>query len=125
MSLRPFVIIFFLMSLVAIAGTTFRKEASAINKTYRWTGAWMPMRLSAGDGVTELDTKIGRFIHFPDKGAYLNAIQNIHKKFPGSAPWATWTASDLSRAIPQGTSLTEEQHNAYLSLMDQHGIEVF
>ena len=98
---------------------------SSIKRTYRWTGAWMPMRISAGDGITELDDKIGRFIHFPDKGAYVKAIQTINKKFPGSKPWATWTVGDLSRAIPQGKVLTDEQHEAHLSLMDQQGIEIF
>jgi hypothetical protein len=122
---RPFAIVFSLVSLLAISGTNFRKDVNTIKRNYRWTGAWMPMRLSAGDGITELDTKIGRFIHFPEEGAYLKAIRNIHKKFPGSTPWATWTVSDLSRAIPQGTTLTDNQHEAYLSLMDQHGIEVF
>jgi hypothetical protein len=98
---------------------------SDLKRTYQWTGAWMPMRVSAGDGITALDSKIGRFIHFPKKQAYLNAIQNINKKFPGSAPWATWTVGDLSRAIPVGTTLTDAQHEAYLSLMDQNGVQVF
>jgi len=124
MSLRPLVIIFLSVSLLVISGGNLRKDVNA-KRTYRWTGAWIPMRLSAGDGITELDTKIGRFIHFPDNSAYLNAIKNINKKFPGSNPWVTWTVGDLSRAIPQGTTLTDKQHEAYLSLMDQHDIEVF
>lgn len=92
---------------------------------YRWTGAWMPMRTSAGDGITELDIKIGQFTHFTEEKSYLNAVRTIHKKFPGSAPWVTWTVSDLSRAIPSGSNLTEAQHDAYLSLMDREGITVF
>jgi hypothetical protein len=98
---------------------------AALKRTYRWTGAWMPMRISAGDSVTALEKKIGRFIHFQENEAYLNAIQNINKQFPGSAPWATWTVGDLSRAIPAGTPLTDIQHEAYLSLMDEHGVQVF
>jgi hypothetical protein len=109
---------------------TFNSPRATFNtkdaqNSYRWTGAWMPMRISASDGITELDTKIGRFIHFPENNSYLNAIRNINKKFPGSSPWATWTVSDLSRAIPVGTNLTDAQHEAYLSLMDENGIKVF
>ncbi|HTF17638.1 MAG TPA: hypothetical protein VK658_06175 [Chryseolinea sp.] len=92
---------------------------------YKWTGAWIPTRVSAGDGITELDTKIGRFINLPDKQSYLNVISNINRKFPGSTPWATWTVGDLSRAIPAGQNLSDEQHEAYLSFMDEKGITIF
>lgn len=96
-----------------------------LKRTFQWTGTWMPMRISAGDGITELDTKIGRFTHFLEKQSYLNAIRNINGKFPGSAPWTTWTVGDLSRATPAGTNLTDAQHEEYLSLMDKHDIKVF
>lgn len=83
------------------------------------------MRTSAGDGITELDDKIGRFTHFPQKDSYLKAVNNIHNRFPQSTPWVTWTVGDLSRAIPAGTNLSDEQHEAYLTLMDQQNITVF
>ena len=108
-----------------VKGSVSYDEAVDPKRTYRWTGAWMPMRVSAGDGITALDTKIGRFIHFPEKHAYLNAIRKINGKFPGSAPCATWTVGDLSRAIPVGTNLTDAQHEEYLSLMDEHDIQVY
>lgn len=94
-------------------------------KQYKWSGAWIPTRISAGDGITELDTKIGRFITLPDKQSHLNLIRNINKKFPGSKPWATWTVGDLSRAIPTGQTLSDKQHEAYLSCMDEQGITIF
>lgn len=93
--------------------------------SYRWAGVWIPMRVSAGDGVTKLDTKIGRFIHFDEARSYVNAVQNAHQKFPGASAWATWVVSDLSHAIPSGTNLTLAQHDAYLSAMDEKGIDVY
>lgn len=30
---------------------------------YRYAGAWQPSRISAADGITELDIKIGKFIN--------------------------------------------------------------
>lgn len=98
---------------------------AAAQSRYKWTGAWIPTRLSAGDGITELDIKIGRFITLPDKESHLNVISKINSKFPGSTPWATWTVGDLSRAIPAGQSLSDEAHEAYLSLMDEKGITIF
>lgn len=92
---------------------------------YTWTGAWIPTRVSAGDGITELDTKIGRFITLPDRKSHLNLINNISKRFPGSKPWTTWTVGDLSHAIPTGRNLTDEQHEEYLSFLDQQHVAVF
>jgi hypothetical protein len=107
------------------AAPTSDRAQVRVRRTYQWTGAWMPMRISAGDGVTELDTKIGRLIHFAENTAYLNAIRNINGKFSGSKKWVTWTVGDLTRAIPAGTNPTDTQHEAFLSLMDQHDIQVF
>ncbi len=85
----------------------------------------MPMRISAGDGVTKLDDKIGRFQYFPETQSYVNAVKKINSKFPGSRAWATWTVGDLSRAIPSGSNPTDAQHEAFLTLMDQQGVAVF
>jgi hypothetical protein len=116
----------FIFALVALAShPVFGQPVSDNKQSYTWTGAWMPMRISAGDGITELDTKIGRFIHFTKQEHYLNAIRNINGKFPGSTPWITWTVGDLTRATPAGTVLTDQQHEEYLSLMDKHNIRVF
>lgn len=108
--------------LLAVASTAYKPLATP---AFKWTGAWIPTRISAGDGITELDIKIGRFINLPDPQSHFNLINNISKRFPGSAPWATWTVSELSRAIPAGQNLTEAQHEAYLSAMDQQGISIF
>ena len=98
---------------------------AAQSNGYKWTGAWIPTRISAGDGVTDLEIKIGRFITLPDKQSHLNVISSINKKFPGSNPWATWTVGDLSRATPTGQTLSDAEHEAYLSLMDEKGITIF
>jgi hypothetical protein len=81
--------------------------------------------ISAADGITELDTKIGRFITLPDRKSHLNLINNIHKRFPDSKPWTTWTVGDLSHAIPAGHGLTDTQHEEYLSFLDQQQVTVF
>src|SRR5690349_10787162 len=100
-------------------------SVEAQQKQYTWTGAWIPTRVSAADGITELDTKIGRFINLPDRQSHLNLISNINKKFPGSAAWATWTVGDLTRAIPSGETLSDAEHESYLTAMDQKGITIF
>ncbi|MEJ1239664.1 hypothetical protein WBG78_16125 [Chryseolinea sp. T2] len=100
-------------------------SAEAQQKQYKWTGAWIPTRVSAADGITELDTKIGRFINLPDKQSHVNLISNINKKFPGSAAWATWTVGDISKAIPSGETLSDAAHESYLTAMDEKGITIF
>ncbi|RAW01651.1 hypothetical protein [Pseudochryseolinea flava] len=113
------------VGITMLSAFVFDSRISQNKTTYRWTGAWMPMRISAADGVTALDTKIGHFTHLDKKQSYLNAVSNIHKKFPTSQPWVTWTVSDLARAIPVGQNLSDAQHDQYLSAMDEHKVAVF
>lgn len=91
---------------------------------FKWTGAWQPTRKSATDGITELDIKIGNFITL-DKESLARVIFNVNNKFPGSKPWATWAVGDLSRLTPTGQSLSLQQHEEYLTHMDQLGVIVF
>ncbi|MGC3944434.1 MAG: hypothetical protein QM762_07940 [Chryseolinea sp.] len=101
------------------------ESSSGRAAAYTWSGAWIPTRISARDGITELDTKIGRFITLPDKQSHLNLIANINGKFPGSKPWATWTVGDLTRAIPSGETLSDAAHESYLAAMDEKGVAIF
>lgn len=92
---------------------------------FTWTGAWVPTRKSAGDGITKLDIKIGRFITLPDARSLANVIFNVNNKFPGTTPWATWAVGDLSKATPAYENLSEADHEKYLSYMDQLGVTIF
>jgi len=93
--------------------------------TFKWSGAWQPTRKSAGDGVTKLDIKIGTFINLPDPASLAKVIFHVNKKFPGSAPLATWAVGDLSKLTPAHKGLSAEEHEQYLSHMDQAGVTVF
>ncbi|MCF0069286.1 hypothetical protein LZD49_02310 [Dyadobacter sp. CY261] len=92
--------------------------------TFKWTGAWQPSRISAGDGITALDIKIGKFINLP-KEQLAQVIFNVNNRFPGSQPWSTWAVSDMSGLIPSHKGLTDEEHEAYLGYMDKLGVQVF
>lgn len=97
---------------------------SGVSRNFKWAGAWQPTRKSAGDGVTKLDVKIGRFITLP-KESLANVIFNVQNKFPGSAPWATWAVGDLSRITPAYEGISDAQHEAWLYYMDRLGVRVF
>ncbi|WP_315816113.1 hypothetical protein [Paraflavitalea speifideaquila] len=116
------------MALILIAAAFSKPSqlpAEPAKTHFTWTGAWQPTRKSAGDGITKLDTKIGQFITLPNKEAMAQVIFNIHHKFPGSAPWATWAVGDLSRATPAYAGISDETHEAWLSYMDRLGVKIF
>jgi hypothetical protein len=92
---------------------------------FSWSGAWQPVRKSAGDGVTKLDIKIGTFINLPDPALLAKVIFHVNKKFPHSKPFATWAVGDLSKLTPAHKGLSAEEHEAYLSHMDKAGVTVF
>lgn len=91
---------------------------------YRYTGAWQPSRISAGEGITELDIKIGKFINLP-KEQLSQVVFNVNRKFPGSKPWAFWAVGDMTGLTPAHQGLSDEQHEAYLNHMDKQGVTVF
>jgi hypothetical protein len=91
---------------------------------YKWTGAWQPSRISAADGITALDIKIGKFINLP-KEELAQVIFNVNNQFPGSRPWAFWAVGDMSGLTPAHNGLTDAEHEAYLNYMDLLGVAVF
>jgi hypothetical protein len=96
----------------------------AQSPAYKYTGAWQPSRISAADGITALDIKIGRFINLP-KEKLAHVIFNVNNRFPGSKAWSFWAVGDMTDLTPRHNGLTDEQHEAYLTYMDQLGVDVF
>ena len=91
---------------------------------YKWTGAWQPTRISSGDGITALDIKIGKFINVP-KQALAQVIFNVNNRFPGSKAWSTWAVGDMQNLTPGHNGLSDQQHEDYLTYMDELGVTVF
>ncbi len=94
-------------------------------KNYKWTGAWYFCRTSAADGITALATKIGYNTPLENSRAYLQAISNVNKQFPGSTAFTTLAVGDLSKLEPTAKSLSEQDQEAYLNVMDKMDIKVF
>jgi hypothetical protein len=90
---------------------------------FRWTGMRNPCKQSAEDGLdsSQLGRKIGRFVTLADHHAWAQAIFNVQNRFPQSTPWVTWSVGQ----VRDSESLTDEQHEAYLSHMDALGVAVF
>lgn len=96
----------------------------AAARSYTWTGMRAPCKVSAEDGLNEkqLGKKIGKFVPLASKDEWANAIFNVNNRFPGSKPWVTWAVGELKDAKPE---LTEQQHDEYLTAMDELGVEVY
>lgn len=107
-----------------LSSAFFNNSGTETAPAYHYTGAWQPGRISAGEGVTELDIKIGKFINLP-KEELSGVIFNVNNKFPGSKPWAFWAVGDMSGLTPSHQGLTDEQQEEYLSYMDKRGVTVF
>lgn len=121
------VILIVILSVAAFAAVPKQQTKPTTGKasaSFKWTGAWQPTRKSAGDGITKLDIKIGQFITLP-KESLANVIFNVHNKFPGSSPWATWAVGDLSRITPSYAGITDATHEAWLYYMDRLGVRIF
>ncbi|RPD40729.1 hypothetical protein [Chitinophaga barathri] len=103
----------------------YHKGPLPAKPAFKWAGAWQPTRKSSGDGITQLDIKIGSFITLPDKESLAHVIFNVQNRFPGAKPWATWAVGDLSRATPSYAGISDEAHEQYLDYMDQLGVTVF
>jgi len=86
----------------------------------KWTGMRIPPKVSAGDGITALGTKIGKFTTLT-KEEVAQTIFNVNGKFPGSRPWATWAVGPL----PDATEMPDAAHEEYLKQMDALGVDVF
>jgi hypothetical protein len=109
----------------AIGYSVETPDTSRVEAKYMWTGAWQPTRISAGDGITALDTKIGKSINLANADEYAQVIFNVNNRFPGSKPWTTWAVGDMSRLTPKHQALSEREHEEYLTHMDRLGVTVF
>jgi hypothetical protein len=110
--------------IAAIPRVTLSEKLHNAAASYKWTGAWQPARVSAADGVTALDIKIGKFINLP-KEELAQVVFNVNNRFPGSQAWSAWAVGDMSGLTPSHQGLTDAQHEAYLTYMDKLGVAVF
>ncbi len=94
-------------------------QASAA--TLKWSGARNPAKVSAGDGVTELGTKIGKFITLSNQAEWASVIFHVNNRFPGSTPWVTLAVG----AVPDAPPRSKAAHEEFLGAMDSLGVEVF
>jgi hypothetical protein len=111
----------FLNALVSVA--LFSSISPGDAAEFRWTGMRNPCKQSAEDGLdsSQLGRKIGAFVALADQHAWAQAIFNVQNRFPQSTPWVTWSVGQ----VRDSESLTDEQHEAYLSHMDALGVAVF
>jgi hypothetical protein len=94
--------------------------AAASAAELKWSGMRLPCKISAGDGVTKLGTKIGTFTVLP-KEECSRAIAAANRRFPGSQPWATWAVG----AVPDAPAVSDDSHEAALSQFDKSGVDIF
>ena len=104
--------------IAAVPRTTVPGKSHRLATSYKWTGAWQPARVSAADGITALDIKIGKFINLP-KEELAQVVFNVNNRFPESQAWSAWAVGDMSGLTPSHQGLTDAQHEAYLTYMDQ------
>jgi len=109
-------------SAFVVSKTSFKNEKKA---KYKWTGVWQFTRTSSGDGITNLDIKIGKNVILPNVKEYANAIFNVNNQFPGSKPWSTLAVGNLERLIPTAQNMSDQQQVAYLNEMKRLGVAVF
>lgn len=87
----------------------------------KWSGARIPAKISAGDGVIKLSTKIGAFLTPTNADEVTPIISNVNRRFPASHPWATLAVGKFPGAIPITPEVTEQ----ILSRLDTQGVDVF
>jgi hypothetical protein len=87
----------------------------------KWTGVRFPVKISAGDGITTLGTKIGKFVVLSNNVEAAQAIFNVHNRFPASTPWATLAVGE----VPDAPTQTAEDHENFLISMDRLGVDIF
>ncbi len=104
--------VFNLAAVLAIAATP--------THAFTWTGMRNPSKISAGDGVTQLGTKIGKFAQLlPGEAA--QAIFNVNNRFQGSTPWATLAVGP----VPDAVTPTPESQEAFLTHMTRLGVDIY
>jgi hypothetical protein len=95
----------------------------ATAQQFHWAGMRNPCKVSAEDGLNDrqLDRKIGKFIRLSNADAWANAIFNVQNRFPKSRPWVTWGVG----AVRDAETVPDETHEAYLTRMNELGVDVF
>jgi hypothetical protein len=88
--------------------------------TFKWTGLRYPSKVSAGDGITDLNVKIGKFeVLSADHAA--QAIFNVNNRFQGSTPWTTLAIGP----VPDAPAVSLKMHETLLARMDALNVDVF
>ncbi len=88
--------------------------------TFKWSGMRNPCKASAEDGVTDLGTKIGKFILLQND-EWAHAVFNVNNRFQGSSPWATMAVGP----VPEATTPPPEAQEEFLAYMDELGVHIF
>src|SRR4051812_43583295 len=86
----------------------------------KWSGARVPSKLSAGDGVTKLGVKIGTFLTPTNAEDVAQIVFNVNHRLPGSRPWAT-----LAVQVPDAAPISPEGTGKILSPLDELGVDIF
>jgi hypothetical protein len=93
---------------------------SASAATAKWSGMRIPSKVSHGNGVTNLNTKIGKFLTLqPEEAAH--AIFNVNNRFQGSTPWATFAVG----VVPDAPTPSPQAQEQFLARMDDLGVDIF
>jgi hypothetical protein len=106
-----------LLVLVSLLGWSVASPAA----TLKWSGARNPCKISAGDGVTQMGTKIGKFLTLTNNAEWAQVIFNVNNRFQGSTPWVTLAVGTM----PETTLLAPEEHEKFLAHMTGLGVDVF
>jgi hypothetical protein len=86
----------------------------------KWSGMRLPCKVSAGDGVTNLGTKIGTFTTL-SKEESAQAIASVNRRFPDSRPWATWAVG----VVPDAAAVTDAAQEEALTHLDKLGVDIY
>ncbi|HXF11406.1 MAG TPA: YncE family protein [Desulfuromonadaceae bacterium] len=104
-----------------IAALVLSTALTGLAADFKWTGARIPAKASAGDGTIKLSTKIGTFLTPTNADEVEHVIANINQRFSASHPWATLAVGKFPGAIPITPEVTEQ----IFLRMDDRGVDVF
>lgn len=102
-----------------LVGLYLMAMGAGFGATFKWSGIRNPCKVSAEDGVTQLGTKIGKFIAL-ERDEWAQAIFNVNNRFPGSTPWATMAVGPVPDAVTSALEAPEQ----FLQRMDELGVEI-
>jgi hypothetical protein len=98
--------------------------AFTLNSTFagelKWSGARIPAKISAGDGVTKLGTKIGTFLTPTNAEDVAQIVFNVNNRLPGTHPWTT-----LAVKAPDAAPIAPDVLRNILLRMDELGVDIF